>query len=43
MGHKELSETAYYIHILPENLVKSAGVDWDALNAVLPEVMKWES
>lgn len=43
MGHKELSETAYYIHILPENLVKSAGVDWDALNAVLPEVTKWES
>jgi integrase len=38
MGHKELSETAYYIHILPENLVKSAGVDWYALNAVLPEV-----
>jgi integrase len=38
MGHKELSETAYYIHILPENLVKSAGIDWSALNAVLPEV-----
>jgi len=37
MGHKELSETAYYIHILPENLVKSAGVDWSALNAVLPD------
>ena len=37
MGHKELSETAYYIHILPENLVKSAGVDWDSLNAFLPE------
>ena len=41
MGHKELSETAYYIHILPENLVKSAGVDWTALNAVLPEVTSW--
>jgi len=27
MGHNELSDTAYYIHLLPENLVKSAGVD----------------
>jgi integrase len=42
MGHAELSETAYYIHILPENLVKSAGVDWAALNSVLPEVTRWD-
>lgn len=42
MGHRELSETAYYIHILPENLVKSAGVDWAALNAILPEVCIWD-
>lgn len=38
MGHQSLNETAYYIHLLPENLVKSPGVDWTALNAVLPEV-----
>jgi integrase len=38
MGHKMLSETAYYIHILPENLVMSPGIDWDALNSILPEV-----
>jgi integrase len=38
MGHNTLDETAYYIHILPENLVKSPGVDWNALNAILPEV-----
>jgi hypothetical protein len=37
MGHEDLGETAYYIHILPENLVKSAGVDWDSLNSLLPE------
>lgn len=43
MGHKELSETAYYIHILPENLVKSAGINWAALNALLPEVTAWEN
>jgi len=42
MGHKELSETVYYIHILPENLVKSAGVDWTALGAILPEVTLWD-
>jgi len=43
MGHDRLSETAYYIHLLPENLVKSAGIDWDALNAVLPEVTVWDT
>jgi hypothetical protein len=40
MGHDKLSETAYYIHILPENLIKSPGIDWDALNAILPEVIR---
>jgi integrase len=40
MGHDKLSETAYYIHILPENLVMSPGIDWEALNAILPEVSK---
>jgi len=38
MGHNKLSETAYYIHLLPENLVKSSAVDWEAFNALLPEV-----
>jgi len=42
MGHKNLSETAYYIHILPENLIKSAGVNWTALGAILPEVTQWD-
>ncbi len=32
MGHKSLSETAYYIHILPENLIKSPAVDWNKFN-----------
>ena len=43
MGHDNLNETAHYIHILPENLVKSAGVDWSALNSLLPEVSVWQS
>jgi len=42
MGHKELSATAYYIHLLPENLVKSAGIDWESMNSLLPEVELWE-
>ncbi len=41
MGHGSLSETAYYIHILPENLVKSSAIDWNRLNALLPEVNAW--
>lgn len=42
MGHSSLSSTAYYIHILPENLLKSPGIDWEALRRLVPEVMKWE-
>lgn len=38
MGHGSLNETAYYIHILPENLMKSPAIDWDAFNAMFPEV-----
>lgn len=38
MGHKKLSETAYYIHILPENMRKSSAIDWDKFNAMFPEV-----
>lgn len=42
MGHKNISATAYYIHLLPENLVKSSGIDWEKLNAIIPEVEPWE-
>ena len=38
MGHSNLSETAYYVHILPENIVKSTAIDWDKFNAMFPEV-----
>jgi len=41
MGHKKLSATAYYIHLLPENLAKSAGIDWDSMRGMLPEVELW--
>jgi len=42
MGHDHINETRYYIHILPENIVKSAGIDWDTLNSVIPEVSRWQ-
>lgn len=38
MGHGKLSETAYYIHILPENLIKSPSIDWSVFNAMFLEV-----
>lgn len=42
MGHSRLSSTAYYIHLLPENLVRSAGIDWNVLETIIPEVELWE-
>ena len=38
MGHDRLSYTAYYIHILPENLLNSSAIDWDVFNNMFPEV-----
>ena len=38
MGHTDLSATAYYIHLLPENLVKSQGINWSGLESLIPEV-----
>jgi integrase len=38
MGHSSLNETAYYIHILPENLTKSAAVNWSVFENMFPEV-----
>lgn len=43
MGHSELSHTAYYIHVLPENLLRAKGIDWSAINEAIPEVEEWES
>ena len=40
MGHNGLSETAYYIHVLPENIIKSSAIDWDKFNAMFPEVIE---
>ena len=37
MGHNSLNETAYYIHILPENLRMSYAVNWDAFENMFPD------
>ena len=38
MGHTHLEDTAYYIHLLPEKLRKSASIDWSIFEQLLPEV-----
>ena len=40
MGHNHLNETKYYVHLLPENLVKSAGIDWISFDGIVPEVIE---
>lgn len=40
MGHSNLTDTIYYLHLLPENLVQSPGIDWDAFDGIIPEVWK---
>ncbi len=42
MGHQDFSSTSYYIHILPENLLSSPRVDWDKMDAIMPEVEVWQ-
>lgn len=37
MGHSELTSTLYYIHLLPEKLRKSKGIDWDKLSSIYAE------
>jgi len=34
MGHISLAETLYYVHLLPERLKASPGIDWDMLNEI---------
>lgn len=38
MGHHTMMETAVYIHLLPDNLVKNNGIDWDSFTDIIPEV-----
>ena len=38
MGHSTFSSTAYYIHLLPERLVKTSAIEWARFSDLLPEV-----
>ena len=42
MGHTNFSDTAYYIHLLPENLIRSSAIDWDHFSDLIPEVIEGE-
>jgi hypothetical protein len=38
MGHSQFQYTLYYVHLLPERLRGSAGVDWSQFDAIYREV-----
>jgi len=38
MGHYDFSQTAYYIHLLPERLTQSKAIDWNRFSELIPEV-----
>ena len=38
MGHEHIESTLYYVHLLPQRLSSCAGVDWDGLEQLIPEV-----
>lgn len=42
MGHAHFSSTAYYIHLLPDNLKKSDSINWKAMGEIVPEVIPWK-
>lgn len=42
MGHGDFRDTACYIHLLPEKLVKSAAIDWGRFSDLIPEVPEHE-
>ena len=42
LGHSNATATAYYIHLLPENLVKSSGIDWASLGKIYPDEELWK-
>lgn len=42
MGHEHFSDTAYYIHILPERLISSPGINWEMIDSSVPEVSIWD-
>lgn len=42
MGHSDFRDTVYYIHLLPERLLKTSSIDWSRFSALLPEMPGYE-
>jgi len=42
MGHVNFSDTAYYIHLLPENLLQTDSINWKKLSSLIPRVTEDE-
>ncbi len=40
MGHSEFSKTTYYIHPIPERLMKTSAIEWTKFSDMIPEVTK---
>lgn len=34
MGHEDINNTLYYVHLLPERLKASSGINWEVFNSV---------
>lgn len=43
MGHVRFEDTAYYIHLLPDRLISSPGVDWESIDQVGLEESIWRN
>jgi hypothetical protein len=37
MGHATLNSTFYYLHLLPERIRNSAGIEWERFSAIYGE------
>lgn len=37
MGHVSILSTLYYVHLLPESLRKSHGIQWEGMERIIPE------
>lgn len=38
LGHESFKATLYYFHLVPERLLKNAGIDWSGFSSIYPEV-----
>lgn len=43
MGHRSVSSTAYYIHLLPERFTKDNETQWQMISNLTSEVELWEN